>query len=263
MNEGGQYKHQFISDIGIRGQITIYVIVGIVIVVGIVISLYLVGGPRLLGSTRSSPDIFIQSCAREVVQDSLEKIYRNGGETEISFGMKFNNIEYNYLCHNWDYYLACYNLHPLLEKQIENEIREDTRDIIQGCFDELIEDLEDKGFKVVVGATSYSVDLLPGSVDIKLKRDLKITKSDSSQTYSEFDLRIIDPIYRLVKTTERIVNSESSTCRFDRNEYMLFYPDYDIDVINYENNKIYIIRDRLSGKEFKFAVRTCAIPLGV
>lgn len=249
--------------IGKKAQVTLFVIVAIVIVSGILIFFYLDRGPIVVDSISGTPDSFIESCSRDTVQESIEKVYRNGGEINTSFGVMYQGELYNYLCYNGDNYLRCYNLHPLLEKQIEERIRVDTLDSVEDCFEFLKGDFENKGFSVEMGETVYALDLIPGSVDITLSKDLLITRGSSVQTYSNFDSRIVSPLYELVKISKTIVTSESRFCAFERNGYMIFYPDYDIKLINYDNNKIYRVIDRLSGIEFKFAVRSCAVPAGI
>ena len=245
-----------------KGQVSIFILVGIVVVAGIFILFYLLGGPRLVSPVQGTPDDFVKQCVRDSVEEVVEKIYVNGGEVEPSFSVKYLGEDYNYLCHTGDNYVKCYNIHPHLEQEIEQEIEEATRDSVQDCFGLLREDLDSRGFFVDEGPMIYSIDLLPGSIDINLERDISVTKGGSAQSYNNFNLRINDPLYELVKISKTIVTSESRFCAFERNGFMIFYPEYDIKMTNYDNNKIYSVKERVSEKEFKFAVRTCAVPAG-
>jgi len=67
----------------------------------------------------------------------------------------------------------------------------------------------------------------------------------------------------LVRIARDVVNSESQYCNFEYNGYMLLYPKYDIRRIDYSDSKIYRLIDRLSGDEFRFAVRSCAFAPGI
>jgi len=151
----------------------------------------------------------------------------------------------------------------MLEFLIEDEIREDTKDEVQVCFDSMREDFENKGFDVSGGATTYSIDLLPGNVEIKLEKKIDLVRGDSSQNFEDFDTKILSPIYELTRIAREIVNSESQYCNFEYNGYMLLYPDYDIRRIDYRDSKIYRLIDRPTGAEFKFAVRSCAFAPGI
>ena len=180
-----------------------------------------------------------------------------------SQAISYQGHEWNYLCYQADYYQGCYNLHPMLEFLIEDEIKEDTKRIVQECFDSMEEDFKSKGFDVAGGGMTYSMNLLPGSVEINLEKKIDLVRGDSSQSFKEFDTKILSPIYELMRIAREIVNSESQYCNFEYNGYMLLYPKYEIRRIDYRDSKIYRLIDRRTGMEFKFAVRSCAFAPGI
>ena len=246
-----------------NGQITIFIIVGIVIVVGIIGSIVFMGRVDVETPADLGPRVFIDKCVRDVVEDSVEKMLRNGGEILPSRAIAYQGEEWNYLCYQADFYQGCYNIHPMLEKQIEEEIVRDTDDAVQSCFDRMREDFEDRGFDVGGGPTEYSVNLLPGYVEINLVKKIDISREGSSQNFESFDTKVLSPIYELVQIARDVVNSESQFCHFEYNGYMLLYPKYDIRRIDYSDSKIYRLIDRISGAEFRFAVRSCAFAPGI
>lgn len=247
------------QNYGVRGQVTIFVIIGIVIVVGLVALLLLMNdGVDILDTDTPNPTSSLQSCVREGIEDSVAKIYRNGGEIFPSFPTSYLGEEYNYLCYAGDNPdVNCYNLHPLLELQIEDRIRSDTLDEVQSCFDSLRSDLEGRGFDVTGSATEYFIDLVIGKIKVDLKKDITATKGDSTTAYSDFSFSINDPLYDLVRVTSNIVENEAQFCTFDRSTHMVFYPKYEINVARFGEDKFYRVKDRNSGEEFKFAVRSC------
>jgi len=246
-----------------KAQVTIFIIIAIVIILGIIMIFLLKGGPLIDKPSDSNPVEFVQDCVRDAVDNSVQKMLANGGQRSPSWAISYKGEEWNYLCYQADYYLGCYNLHPMLELQIESEIVEDTKTSVQGCFNLMKEDFEKKGFVVSGGPTNYSVDLLPGSVEIKLRKKLNLEKEGSSQSFEIFDTTILSPIYELVRIAREIVNSESQFCNFEYNGYMLLYPEYNIRRIDYRDSKIYLLIDRKSKQEFKFAVRSCAFAPGI
>jgi len=246
-----------------RGQLTIFIIVAILIVVGIVAAFWLMGRSDIEAPADLNPKQFIQKCVRDAVEDSVEKMLENGGQRVPSQAISYQGHEWNYLCYQADFYQSCYNLHPMLEFLIENEIKEDMKGAVQECFDSMREDFESKGFDVSGGATTYSIDLLPGNVEINLEKKIDVVRGDSSQSFEDFDTQIMSPIYELVRIAREVVNSESQFCHFEYNGYMLLYPDYDIRRIDYSDSKIYRLIDRRTGAEFKFAVRSCAFAPGI
>jgi len=246
-----------------RGQVTIFIIVAILIVVGIVAAFWLMGRDDIETPMDLDPKQFVQKCVRDAVEDSVEKMLENGGQRVASQAISYQGHEWNYLCYQADYYQGCYNLHPMLEFLIESEIEEDIGDEVEACFNSMIEDFENKGFDVSDGSLDYSINLLPGSVEINLEKKVDVTQSDSSQSFEDFDTKILSPIYELVRVAREVVNSESQFCHFEYNGYMLLYPDYDIQRFDYMDSKIYRLIDRRTGAEFKFAVRSCAYPPGI
>ena len=246
-----------------RGQVTIFIIVGIVIVVGIVAMFIFLGKVEVDSPSDLGPKVFVDKCVRDVVEESVDKMLRNGGEILPSRAIAYKGDEWNYLCYQADYYKGCYNLHPMLEMQIEAEIVRDTEAEVQGCFNSMREDFENRGFDVGGGATEYSVDLLPKMVKISLSKRIDVSKAGASQSFENFDSEIISPIYELVQVARDVVDSESQYCNFEYNGYMLLYPRYDIRRVDYSGSKMYRLIDRRSGAEFRFAVRSCAFPPGI
>ena len=255
------------SDVGCRkskkAQVTVFIIVGIVLVVGILVGLYFAGEVNVETPADLGPKVFVDKCIRDVVEESIDKMLFNGGEISPSLAISYQGAEWNYLCYQADFYQGCYNIHPMLEMQIEKEIVKDTQTKVQDCFNSVREDFENRGFDVVGGATTYSVDLLPGYVAINLKKKIDISRAGASQNFENFNSKVPSAIYDLVRVARDVVNSESQFCHFEYNGYMLLYPQYDIRRIDYRDSKIYRLIDRLSGAEFKFAVRSCAFAPGI
>ncbi len=246
-----------------RGQVTIFIIVGIVMVVGILGAIYFMSSVDIDTSADLEPGAFIDKCIRDVVEESIDKMLFNGGEVVPLQTIWYQGAEWNYLCYQADFYQGCYNIHPMLEMQIENEIVKDTQAEVQGCFDLMREDFENRGFDVSGGATTYSIDLLPGYVAINLRKKIDISRGGTAESFENFDSRVLSSIYDLVRVARDVVNSESQYCHFEYNGYMLLYPQYDIRRIDYSDSKIYSLTDRRSKEEFKFAVRSCAFAPGI
>jgi len=246
-----------------NGQVTMFIILGIVVVAGILVSLFFVGDESSMAPGELNPREAVEKCVKDSVSESVDGVLSNGGEIYPSKSIPYKGDNWNYLCYQADYYLGCYNLHPMLEMSIEKEIVADTKDDIQECFDSMRENYEDRGFDVEGGATFYSIDILPGTVEIKLQKEIKVSDAESVQEFEDFDTGIVSPIYDLIKVARDVVNSESQYCHFEYNGYMLLYPKFDIRRIDYSDSKLYRIIDRNSGAEFKFAVRSCAFAPGI
>ncbi len=241
-----------------RGQITIFIIVGIVITVSILSIVFLRSGISSQTPKNLGPRQFIQGCVEELVQDSLEKILAGGGKISPELKIQYMDENYNYLCYQEDPYLGCYNLYSMLEKKIEEEIENDTKEQVAECFGLLDEDFSERGYSVSQEDEDYSIDLLPGKIKINLKKKIDISKTGEAQSFENFDNQILSPLYEIVELTRKIVNDESAYCSFDYIYHMSLYPQESIRRISYAGSKLYYILDRNSGKEFKFAIRGCA-----
>ncbi len=247
-----------------RGQVTIFIIFGILVIVGILALFFLMGdGGEILAPSDLGPRDSVRDCVEDVVEESVVRILENGGERSPSHAVLYEGREWNYLCYQQEYYIGCHNIHPMLEIQIEREIERDSATGIQGCFDVMKDDFEGRGFEVSGGSTEYFVDLVSGHIDINLKKKIDIDGESGANSFENFNTGISSSIYKLVQVVRRIVDSESQFCDFEYNAYMLLYPEYDIKRTDYRENKIYSVSDRLSGEEFKFAIRSCAFPPGV
>jgi len=150
-----------------------------------------------------------------------------------------------------------------LEAGVESEIESDTVEDVQECFNLMRIDFENRGYGVSGGSTDYSVDLLPGYIEIGLDKDVAISGDEENLAFRNFGFEVESEIYDLVEVVRLIVNDESQYCNFEYNGYMLLYPEFDIRRIDYKDSKLYRVMDRRSGEAFRFAVRSCAMAPGL
>jgi hypothetical protein len=134
---------------------------------------------------------------------------------------------------------------------------------VRACFDGLIRELEDKGYTVQGEAVNYSIDILPGRVDLLIQKKMQVSREGASQSYEDFSTRLLSSAQELIRTTRDIVGSESTFCTFEYMGYMNLNPRLDIRRTDYKENKLYWVKDRVSGEELTFAVRTCVAPPGI
>jgi len=246
-----------------RAQVTIFIIIGIVIIVGVLAILYFLGEYKTDVTTIEDPTQFIENCVEDAVMDSLKVTMVNGGQITMTQSIKHYGETYNYLCYSGDFFRPCYNMHPMLQYLIESEIKKDTIDEVQTCFNLMRESFENRDFKVTGEAAIYSIDLLPGVIRINLDKKINLEKGASLQSFEDFDSEFLSPAYGLVQVVNDIVNDEVIDCKFDNYDYMRLNPEYHIEKINFEDNRFYIVTERKTGESFKFAVRNCVLPAGL
>lgn len=245
------------------GQLTIFIILAIVLAVGIVLLFFLVKKPYLEKSSVENPEQYIDSCIKDSLKDSISKILENGGVIKPELSILYKNHTYNYLCYQKNYYLTCINHAPLLKSSVENEIKKNSEEDVKKCLSTLIQELRKKNFDVSEGEFSWNLELIPDGIKTEINKKIDISKQDSSQSFSKFKSNFVSSLYELIDIAREIVNQEAQYCNFDYNGFMLLYPKYRITRIEYDFSKIYTIQDRNSKKEFKFAIRSCAMPPGL
>lgn len=247
-----------------RGQVALFVIFGILIVFLILLFVFMSrGGLDFTRGGELGPREFVANCVKDAVSDSVESVMGNGGMASPWQTVMYKGEKWNYLCYQADYYTPCYNLYPMLEMRVEEEIRRDSEGLIRECFDLMREEFEGRGYDVKGGTSEYSIDILPGYIQVNLDKPVQISSDGKKNSFSDFDVEVVSPAYDLLRAARDVVNSESTFCHFEYNGYMLLYPEYNILRVDYRDNKMYTIIDRDSGVEFKFAVRSCVFPPGI
>ncbi len=246
-----------------KAQVTIFIILALILIVSIALIYVIIRKPEISLSPEENPEAYIEKCARDVVAESVEKIFKGGGRIDPELFIMHQGGKYNYLCYNKNYYLTCINHHPMLKNIVEEEIEKDTINQIKRCFFSLKEDLEKKKYSVLLGELDYQINLAPQKVLIEINRKLDFSKEGNVKEIKKFNSRIISPLYELIMVAREIVNQESQFCNFEYNGFMLLYPKYDLKRIEYDESRLYRIIDRVTSKEFKFAVRSCAFPPGL
>ena len=90
-----------------------------------------------------------------------------------------------------------------------------------------------------------------------------MTRGDRIQSFSEFETSLANPIYDLSKVAMEISNQEAEYCNFDSLGFMIIYPKYDINKLRTgDSDTVYKVEDLTTNQEFKFAIRSCALPPG-
>jgi hypothetical protein len=240
------------------GQITIFVILALIIVVVIALIFLLIKPPSLLTVNAENPNLYIQSCVKEQLENGIDIISKQGGDINPSGSIIYGENAVAYLCYTSNYYETCVNQRPLLIEHIEEELKNYITPKINSCFEGLRTELEKKWNVELGNNMDFNVSLKPKQVVININRDLKITNSENSQSFNEFNVKIISPVYDLAEIASGITDKEAQYCNFDLGSFMLLNKDYEISKnqsANYDD--IYTVKERASDKKFTFAIRNC------
>lgn len=253
-----------------KGQVTIFIIVAVVIVVSILVLLLFKSSEKLEflgGGAEANPDLFLKNCIEDDVRGVVETLSYQGGSInpDLFIKFKFGDEEYkniSYLCYNRDYYMPCISQQPVLMNHEKTEISNAIEDKVNECFNKLIKQLE-KDYVVSYSYKGFEVEILPDYVNIKMGGDINYEKSGEKSVKNDFDIKITTKFYDLLSVAQEIASQEAKYCNFDRVGYMIYYPDYEINVFRLDDTRIYTIKHTKTEEIFRFATRSCAIPAGI
>lgn len=256
---------------GKRGQVVIFIIIGIVLVA--VIALFLIFGEKIIPEIglgrETNPSSFLDSCMREKVEESVKLISMQGGSAnpELYKTFKFEGEEdftdISYLCYTQNYYISCINQEPMLIQHLKEEIKTDISDEVKTCFDDLASNLERQNYVVDAKYNGFEIELIRGKIIINIDGELILTKSGETLKQEDFKIIIPSRFYDLALVVQEITSQEAEYCNFEHLGYMTFYPEFYIDkFVTSDSAIIYTIRHEDSKERFRFAVRTCVLRPG-
>ena len=251
-----------LSVVNQRGQITIFIILGLILVVGFLIVFLLVNPPEIQVVDENNPDAFIESCTREAVEEAIDILSNNGGDISPKGFIQFNGTDISYLCFSYHHYYPCINQRPLLIEYIEDEITNYITPKIHECFSDLQLRLSGR-YDVETSGMDVTTTLQSEQVTVVIDKRFKMSREGDSRDITQFRMNLVHPIYNLAEISMEIVNQESTFCNFDELGFMIMNPKYDITkFITGDSDIIYRVEDYRTDEYFRFALRSCTFPPG-
>jgi hypothetical protein len=254
-----------------KSQITIFVIIAIILVASVIFVFTLRG--KILPQIFPSSDIpgQIEKCAKDATNEAEKEVISHGGFLESSFAgsidngnyLMFNTKKISMLCYTGEDYELCVNEHPVLNKEIENQIYMYIKPKIENCFSNIEKQYRNYDYKQ--GTLNLSIKLAPKQILIKINKKISYVKSDNTVVYENFNNAINSPLYDFVFLANQIINQEVSckcgkeTCNADLIKLNRDNRDFEITKPVYTGNgeEIYVINEISSEKKFNFAIRNC------
>src|SRR3989344_6673926 len=124
-------KGKFMAEKIKRGQIAIWVIIGIVIVGSIIlVYIFVQNGQGVTARTGEGQDTksFVENCVSQELDNIEEEVILQGGFLEPVNYRIYNNVKVPYLCQNLGNYDPCIQQHPLyldeIKEQLKNHLNE-------------------------------------------------------------------------------------------------------------------------------------------
>jgi len=247
-----------------RGQVTLFIIIGIVIVaLAVLIFLFFPKIQSALGFGEESPSQFLQKCIEDSITESIETLSLQGGSIEPVSYFMHQGERLEYLCYTSEYYLPCIMQRPLLKHHIESEIENNIEEEVSACMIDLKDSFRGKGYSVQGADEGFEVELLPEVVVVTFDSSINLNKGDESLNYDSIRVVVDNNLYELVSITTSIINWEATYGDSETTTYMNYYHDLKVEKLKQgEGTTVYILSNRDSGEKFQFASRSVVFPPG-
>lgn len=247
-----------------KAQMMVWVIAAIFLVVAVAVFFYMQFSNIEIKEKEFSPASIIEQCISERIDEVSNKIMLGGGFVDRKNGVMFQGDKVEYLCENRGNYYPCINQHPMLLREIEKEIINQTWKDIDNCYGKMKEEGEKKGMKINLGKQEVNVSLGVDKIYFDLIRKIDIEDGNSRKSFEKFKIEIINSIYNLAVIAMEIASQEAKYCGFSSDGYSILYPRFRVEVFRLDDGtKIYSIKDKNTGREMRTAIRGCVIPSGL
>ena len=246
-----------------RGQITIFVILGIVIVAIIVLlfafrkDIIPTSSQTGINSEMKAAKQIITDCLEKSAQAPVEKIGLQGGylSPAPSTFRLWNDTQISYLCFNQVGLNTCTN-RLLTVRKMEEQLSDAVKEGLKTCVD-----LTDIKGVDVIAKSDYKVTtrILPYQVLVDLEYPITVNSkvSDAQATEKKFSYIMDAPLGDLYNVAQDIIDQETEIGTFDQLTYMLVkLGKYTIYVVKPYPDKIYRLKLRENPYMFQFAVQS-------
>jgi hypothetical protein len=248
---------------GKKGQVTLFIILGIIVFSGIFAFVFWIQPTYL---TTSSTKLNFDSCIESVISDGVEQLAITGGFKNPSFSVIYKGQEIPYFVYTSGYLgLNDDSGHgvvqvPFPTEQFEEELYSYTIDLIKDCYDSSVKKLQKEGYNVTSGDADAQISILPNTVKVLIDAPTLI----ESKQYEEIIVNVPSEIYGILQMASKIMEEEvQSDSEFDLDvvNLMQMYPNYIVQVFRKsDSTKIFVIQDRTYGTKYQFASRSNIVP---
>lgn len=247
-----------------RGQVTLFIILGVVIV--ILAALYFfVAKPYVLPVSQEdlnkemrNVEEDVLNCLFEVSEEPFNRIGLQGGYLATPTGSYrlYNDSRISYLCYDIPGEATCYN-RMLLIQSMEKELEEAIKDTLPTCLN--VHKFSQLKPYTVSTPKQPNIDVSIRRFDslVTLDYPIRLTskKSATSVEKSEFEAVLTIPLGRLYEVSQEIVNQEAQYGTFETLYYMLSKKgEIKIYLKKPYPDKIYQLKHQNSEYVFQFAI---------
>lgn len=244
-----------------RGQVTIFVIVGVVVLILAALVLYLreeqgflVAPADFLSSQLQPLQLNIEECVTQAVAPGVTFLGKQGGSFSPSNYRLYQDQKVRYFCQNIPGKNECLNVIPPLES-ITTELGTYLSLQVNNCVDrELLNSLS--GVEVS-GTQEVTVDtqLTEGLILVTVDYDITLTRDEATVSLPTVKKSFDAPIEELYFVARDIVQEQARVGNFDQLVYMLNKKGaYEINLDKPFPDTIYMINKKNSNYQLWFAI---------
>ena len=245
-----------------KGQVSIFIILGILIVLVLLILFSRDAGFDTIFA-KQSPYQEIEGCAQTAIQEGLDILMLQGGVIESENYFMYEGKKIDYVCYSENEYENCIMQKPILTNTIRDELVKYSTPKIKSCLNSVKSSLESRGYSVVMRDPEIVIDLVPDNVLVDMNLGLRIEKT-GVESFDHIRTGIKSKIYNFALITSSISQWETRYGDSETLNYMLYYPSLKVEKKKQsEGTTIYILTDRDSNEKFYFASRSIAVPAGL
>lgn len=258
-----QFKEMSLNK---KGQVTIFIIIALLIVSIVFAVVYFSGWIKFEKSASENPKEYIENCMLVSVKESENLLFKSNTYPEFNSSnyILFEREKVPYMCIASEFYKPCIPQDPALFTRVEQIMENKVARDVKNCLERVYSDLEDGGYEVTKQTGETSLDITRGAINIVLNETMYIKKGETAYTLSGFEVNYGTKFYETLKLTQTIINYESTICEFNKLNWMNSYPEVIISTTRAsDQTKIYSLKDRMTDREIKFAVKTCVLPAGI
>ena len=217
-----------------RGQVTVFVIVGIVIVVTIALIFYFLGDnikrqtdtEVVLEEASLEPMIqLVESCVRDEVVKGVELVGLQGGYFDPPKYSQEGDYQISYDCHK-DEGGVYINRLPTLAK-IAQEIEEyisasDSVELIEECIDNF-DDYKNQGYKIDDGVLNIDISIAQ-SILVDVNYPVEVERGEFVSSFNGVKFQIDSGLMDAYSVATDIINDECTGTVFNIDNYIIDHP---------------------------------------
>jgi hypothetical protein len=248
------------------GQVTIFIIVGIILLA--IILLFFLVKTNFFPSTpnvdsEKNPGEFLRTCLEDSIRKNTEIIMHQGGYINNPLNVSFPDgsgkyYDSSYLCYNRATG-KCVNQQPDLIGHVQEEIHNSVSSDFRNCFASLVGSLTSSGY-IVKSDSPYEFEskLISTSIQISTSEKIELTKNEQTRVLQNVQFSFKSKTYELLMIARKIVEGEMLNCEVDYNELFLMNPKIDVEKFQTSDGvEIYTLTHRETSEWFRFVVRGC------